>query len=87
MDINMDVCRECGVTAALVHALVKRDCENGLLLEGKKWCRTTITDMEREFPFRNRRTLERACSKLIKSGLMEVKVFEELGRWRRVCDR
>lgn len=85
MDVDLRVCNKAGVSAAIVHAVIKEACdERGVMFLGHPFVRLSITDINAMVPFYSRKTVSRAISKLEDNNLIETRTFIGTTRWRRV---
>lgn len=84
MEIDVNLCLKVGVSAAIVHSVIRKQCEaNGVLFEGHLFARLSVRDISRKIPFISQRTVTRALEKLELHGLVESRAFVGTTKWRR----
>lgn len=84
MDIDLKVCKELGVTAAVVHAVIKDACtRNGVSFEGHHFAKLSIREIHNRVPFISKRTITRMIKALEMNGFIESKLFVGRTKWRR----
>ena len=84
MELDVKLCQKVGVSAAIVHSVIKKQCEvNGVPFKGHRFARLSILDISRQIPFVSTRTITRALDKLEAAGLVECDKFIGTKKWRR----
>lgn len=84
MNIDTKLCIQVGVSAAIVHAVIKAQCDkHGVPFEGHRFAKLSVKDLSQMIPFLNTRTITRALSKLEQNNLIEGKTFVGTTKWRR----
>lgn len=84
MELDVRLCQKVGVSAAIVHSVIRKQCEvKGVPFEGHRFARMSIGDINRKIPFLSARTITRALDRLEEKGLVENRTFVGTTKWRR----